>query len=164
MRRVPWLLALALAPTAVRASAPSFVTNPNAKSATGQVVIDVQAGTVNGRVRPLVDAEIEAPIRFGDLDQYQREVAPAPIHEHEITRRDDGFAQIGDMIVPEEVLDGATMVPDATLVGQRAPQGIPADQCEYPDAVPAGIYEGDSRKGGEYPRRGYSQPARESPS
>ena len=154
MRDVSCLLALALVPTAALASEPRLVTNPHAKAATGPVVIDVQAGTVNGRVRPLVDAELEAPIRFSDLDEHQREVASQQFHDHEITRRDDGFAQIGDMIVPEEVLDGATMVPDASLVGQRAPQGIPADQCEYPDSVPPGIYEGDSRKGGEYPRRG----------
>lgn len=152
MRSVSWLLALA--PTSALASEPHLVSNPHAQSASGPVVIDVEAGTVNGRTRPLVDAELVAPIRFSDLDEHRREVAPAPIDAHEITRRDDGFAQIGDMIVPEAVLDGATMVPDAALVGQRAPQGIPADQCEFPDAVPAGIYEGDSRPSGEYPRRG----------
>lgn len=154
MRPSPWLLALALAPASATAAAPGYVSNPSAQRSSGPVVIDVRAGTVDGRVRPLVDAETPAPIRFSDLDRFQREVPPAPADDHGIIRRDDGLAQVGDMIVPQEVLDGATMVPDAALVGQRGPQAIPADSCEYPDEVPAGIYEGDSRKGGEYPRRG----------
>jgi hypothetical protein len=162
MRRTQSILALALtlaSPTAATAASdpgpsPRRVSNPSAKAASGPVVIDVAAGTVDGRVRPLVERESAGLVRFSELDAHRRELPPAPTEGHEIIRRDDGLAQIGDMIVPAEVLEGATMVRDASVVARPHAQAIPADACEFPDEVPPGIYEGDSRKGGEYPRRG----------
>ena len=53
-----------------------------------------------------------------------------------------------------EGLDGALMVGDLSLVDAPRPVGAPADSCAFPDEVPPGIYEGDSRAGGEFPRRG----------
>lgn len=135
--RTYWpLVVLALAPVAQPvAAAPSdapVVQNPHAIVRSQPVVIDVRAGTVDGVRKPLVDPPID-------------DVAAA---------LPDGLVQIDDMVVPDGVQDGALMVGDVDLTTPPDPQHIPADSCAYPDEVPAGIYEGDSRKGGEYPRRG----------
>lgn len=152
MRTVSSLLvfATALLPFAATANEPSVVQNPYATKAKGPVVIDVAAGTVNG-TRELVVGEPASAVRFEDLDEHIRPVVPNDRLAAELPA---GFVQIHDMIVPDGVQHGAMMVGDADLVARPDAQHIPADSCTYPDEVPPGIYEGDSRKGGEFPRRG----------
>lgn len=152
MRTASSLLAFATAvfPFAATASEPSVVQNPYATKAKGPVVIDVAAGTVNG-TRKLVVGEPTSAVRFEDLDRHIRPVVP---NDRAMAELPAGLVQIDDMLVPDGVQDGAMMVGDADLVGRPDVQHIPADSCTYPDEVPPGIYEGDSRKGGEYPRRG----------
>lgn len=152
MRWVASICALLLVPLSA-AAAPRYVQNPFAAPAAGPVRIDVGAGTVGGRVRPLVAAPPAGGIRFSDLDAHRRDVPPPPVHDV-AAALPPGFAQRGDTIVPEEVLDGALMVGDLSLVDAPRPVGAPADSCAFPDEVPPGIYEGDSRAGGEFPRRG----------
>jgi MYXO-CTERM domain-containing protein len=143
---------LAFAPVALPvAAAEGVVQNPYALPRSQPVVVDVAAGTVDGVRKPLVDAEIESSVRFEDLDEH---VGEPHARDAFTAALPPGLAQIDDMIVPDAVLDGALMVGDAGLTTRPDPQHIPADSCAYPDEVPAGIYEGDSRKGGEYPRRG----------
>ncbi len=154
--RTSWpLVVLALAPVASSVAAAategSRVQNPYAQPRTQPVVIDVAAGTVDGERRPLVDVEVAPTVRFEDLDEHVGEPRRSERATHALP---DGLDQIDDMVVPEGVRDGALMVGDAGLTAGPDPQNIPADSCAYPDEVPAGIYEGDSRKGGEYPRRG----------
>jgi len=131
------------------AAAPSVVQNPHAVPAQGPVVIDVAAGTVNGEVRPLVEAEIESRVRFSDLDAH---MGPVTVNDRLAAELPAGLVQVGDMIVPDGVQHGAMMVADVTPTPGEPT--IPADSCAYPDEVPPGIYEGDSRRGGEFPRRG----------
>jgi MYXO-CTERM domain-containing protein len=135
-----------------RASEPDVVQNPYAIPAPSPVVIDVAAGTVNGRHVPLAGEGPRSRVEFGDLDAYIGTHSPAdPSFAAELP---DGLAQMDDMVVPEEVLAGAIMVGDADLVGEGGVQHEPLVDCAYPDAVPAGIYEGDPRPGLEFPRRG----------
>ncbi|HET6583214.1 MAG TPA: MYXO-CTERM sorting domain-containing protein [Nannocystaceae bacterium] len=154
MRTASFLLALAfapaLAPLVARAGEPAVVQNPYATEAKGPVVIDVAAGTVNG-TRKLVVGEPTSRVRFEDLDEH---VGSAISEGRVAAELPAGLVQIDDMIVPDGVQDGAMMVGDADLVGQPHAQQIPADSCTYPDEVPPGIYEGDKRRGGEFPRRG----------
>jgi len=151
MRAATWSLVIALAPVTASA-APGYVQNPYADKPKGPVAIDVRASTVNGRVTSLVETAPPA-VRFGDLDAHYDPTPPGPALD---VRADlpDGLAQRGDTIVPAEVLDGALMVGDLSLVDGPRPTGAPADSCAFPDEVPPGIYEGDPRRGGEFPRRG----------
>ncbi|MBX7081442.1 MAG: hypothetical protein K1X88_19735 [Nannocystaceae bacterium] len=155
MRRL-WALSLLLAPSAASADAPRYVQNPNANPAPEPVRIDVARGTVRGEPAALRSEAPRGLIRFDELDRYQARVpaAPATATDTVAAQLPAGFAQRGDTIVPQEVLEGALMVPDLSLVDGPRAQGAPADTCEFPDAVPAGVYEGDARPGGEYPRRG----------
>jgi MYXO-CTERM domain-containing protein len=152
MRAAAWSLAFALVPAAA-AAAPKYVQNPYATRADGPVVIDVRAGTVNGKRAPLVNTTPAGAVSFADLDAYYDPTPPTPVADFSADLP-EGLAQRGDMIVPAEVLDGALMVGDLSLVDGPRPQGAPADSCAYPEEVPPGIYEGDSRRGGEFPRRG----------
>jgi MYXO-CTERM domain-containing protein len=153
MRAAVWSLAFALAPTAALA-APSYVKNPYATKADGPVRIDVQAGTVNGKRVPLVEQAPQSAVRFEDLDAYYDPTPPEPSADFSADLP-DGFVQRGGTIVPEEVLEGALMVGDLSLTdGSGTQEGTPAATCAYPEEVPPGIYEGDSRRGGEFPRRG----------
>jgi hypothetical protein len=151
------LLVIALAPVLSPSAAASerVVQNPHAVPAKGPVVIDVAAGTVNGETRPLVEPEIASKVRFGDLDEHIRPVTPNRRVDAEPARPaelPEGLVQIDDMVVPDGVQKGAMMV--SGVGPQHGEEPIPADSCAYPDEVPPGIYEGDSRKGSEYPRRG----------
>jgi len=152
MRAVSPLLALVLAPAVLpitATAAETTVQNPHAVPARGPKVIDVAAGTIDGVHKPLVDREIESAVRFDELDESIRPVQPGPRLAAELPA---GLVQIDDMVVPDGVQHGAMMV--GNLVAEPDAQGIPADSCAFPDEVPAGIYEGDPRKGGEFPRRG----------
>ncbi len=153
MRAATWTLALLLLVPAGAAGAPAYVQNPNATAATGPVEIDVGAGTVNGRRTALTEVPSAGAVRFADLDAH-RGPAPAAAAQDFRAELPAGLVQNGDMIVPEEVLSGALMVGDLSLVDGPRPVGAPADSCAFPDEVPPGIYEGDARAGGEFPRRG----------
>lgn len=153
MRAAAWTLALVLVPAAAGA-AERYVQNPYAAKATGAVRIDVAAGTVNGRRVPMVEAQPRGGVRFADLDAHRGTARPAAPIDALAATLPEGLAQIDDMIVPQEVLDGAMMVGDLSLVDGPRGVGAPADSCAFPDEVPPGIYEGDARRGGEVPRRG----------
>jgi MYXO-CTERM domain-containing protein len=69
----------------------------------------------------------------------------------------EGLAQVGGMIVPEAMLQGADMVPDASLwlsaAGDPSNGGPDLNEiCAFPEAVPPGVYDYDHRPGGETPR------------
>jgi MYXO-CTERM domain-containing protein len=111
---------------------PMVVQNPSHEPSPAPVVIDVSPAAH----RRLVEPSARAP---------GSDTLP------------EGLVQVGGMVVPEAMLHGAAMVPDAaaTLTAPLDPQaGGPDLQeiCAYPDAVPAGIYDYDHRPGGETPR------------
>ncbi len=127
---------------------------PNPFAARGAVVhIDVAAGTVNGRPTDLAGSEPVAPIRFDQLDEFAGR-PPLPADRPADATLPPDLVQRDDMVMPRAVAEGAQMVGDLDLLGAPRPLGAPADNCAYPDAVPPGIYVGDSRRGGEVPRRG----------
>lgn len=150
--RLTALALLALAPVPA-AGAPTYVQNPSVRTEVAPVRIDVAAGTVDGRMRPLVEREPAGAIRFDDLD---RAIGPAPRPDPAARRAalPEGLVQHDDMIVPRGVEQGAMMVPDLAKLGAPRSSDAPADSCDFPEEVPPGIYEGDDRPGGEYPRRG----------
>ncbi|MEM9456827.1 MAG: MYXO-CTERM sorting domain-containing protein [Myxococcota bacterium] len=133
------------------------VQNPSYDPAPAPVVIDFSAGTRNGTGQPRVTQT--SKVRFDQLDDYRREVEPsAPSGDiaghHSLP---EGLAQVGGMVVPEAMLDGAAMVGDATATltpGADPQYGGPdlSEICAFPEEVPPGIYDYDHRPGGETPR------------
>ena len=151
---VPTLVALGVAVPAGLASAepPRVVQNPSYAPNPEPLLIDVSA--------PGYRVESESPpgaASFHELDDYQREVvapADAPT-EHSLP---EGLTQVGGMVVPEAMLDGAEMVPDAARALAAHPdpaaggEDWPPEFCAFPEEVPPGVYDYDHRPGGETPR------------
>lgn len=146
------LVALALPATATATASPKVVQNPSYDPSPEAVVIDLGATKST--------APSQGP-SFSDLDAY----ASTTSNEGDTT--DDtprplgnGLVQVGSMVMPEAMLDGAQMVPDATraLTAEGGPVagggGAPDinEICAFPDEVPPGIYDYDARPGGETPR------------
>src|SRR5690606_8413868 len=129
------------------------------RPASGPVVIDFSP-QAKAEHRPRIDRDPPAPIRFSELDAHQRWVEPsehAPLAAPEGDGLPEGLAQVGGMVVPQAMLDGAAMVPDAAaaLAAETDPQagGPNIDEiCAFPDEVPPGVYDYDHRPGGETPR------------
>jgi MYXO-CTERM domain-containing protein len=115
------------------------------------VVIDFSPGA-KAEHRPRIDRDPAAAVRFSELDAHQRWVEPSEPAEPGIHALPGGLTQVGGMVVPDAMLEGA----DATgLTTPGRPQAGGPDLneiCAYPDAVPAGIYDYDHRPGGETPR------------
>jgi len=112
------------------AGGPAVVQNPSHVPAPAPVVIDL-----SDRPTP--------------PDAHRRAVEPHALP--------DGLVQVGGMVVPQAMLDGAAMVPDAgaALTDRPGPAaGGPdlSEICAFPDEVPPGIYDYDHRPGGETPR------------
>jgi MYXO-CTERM domain-containing protein len=144
----------AISPAGVLAGVP--VQNPSHVPAPAPVVIDFSP-EAKAEHRPRLDRDPAPAVRFDQLDAYQRRVDASDPAEPGASALPEGLAQVGGMVVPQAMLDGAPMVPDAaaSLVAKGDPQAGGPDLeeiCAYPDAVPAGIYDYDHRPGGETPR------------
>lgn len=128
---------------------PSFVANPE------PVVIDFSQDAP-ASVRPKASEYPETGSSFHDLDDYILDEDPQPEPGRTAHQLPEGLTQIGGMVVPDEMLDGAAMVPDVDLAlaaqADPAAGGDPPEFCAYPDEVPAGVYGYDHRPGGETPR------------
>jgi len=122
------LLALGLAAAGPAGSAlagsPAVVQNPSHAPAHGPVTVDFSP-QAKAEHRPRIDRNPAPVVRFDDLDAHQRlvppsEPAPGPV-EHALP---EGLTQVGGMVVPEAMLDGAEMVPDAaaSLAAEGDPQ------------------------------------------
>lgn len=132
------------------------VQNPYHQPAPAPVVIDFSPGAT-AEQRPRIDRDPPPAVRFDQLDAHQRRVDTSEPAEPGAPALPEGLAQVGGMVVPEAMLDGATMVPDAaaSLAADDRPQAGGPDLeeiCAYPDAVPPGVYDYDHRPGGETPR------------
>jgi MYXO-CTERM domain-containing protein len=146
--------AVSFAPaTPSRADTP-VVQNPSIDPQPGPVVIDVSNG-------PVLSRPIQSPTRFSDLDRFSGE-SPEPDLVSEREGLPEGLVQVGGMVMPRAMLDGARMVPDANASAFTG--GSPAqanetphwgpEHCEYPDEVPLGIYDYPPKPGMERPRFG----------
>lgn len=128
---------------------PSFVANPE------PVVIDFSQDAP-ASVRPKSSEYPETGSSFHDLDDYILDEDPQPEPGRTTHQLPEGLTQIGGMVVPDEMLDGAAMVPDVDLAlaaqADPAAGGDPPEFCAYPEEVPAGVYGYDHRPGGETPR------------
>ncbi|MEZ4382686.1 MAG: Ig-like domain-containing protein [Nannocystaceae bacterium] len=152
----------ALAPTTSAAPTRPVIDNPYRVLPSGPAVIDLSPEAVaERRAQP----PEPAPIPFSDLDKYvlDREPEGDPSWLRDRPALPDGWAQLGDEVVPQAVADGAevrsaALGPDAArdlAVDLGEPQGALVDDiCAYPDEVPTGVYEGSWLPSGEYPRRG----------
>lgn len=155
---IPAVLVLAVTGVhgSAHAEAPTSVQNPYHEPAPAPVVIDFSPGA-KAEHRPRIDRDPANAVRFSDLDAHQRWVDPSEPAGPGIHALANGLVQVGGMVVPEAMLDGAAMVPDAAAALAAAPRpqaGGPDlnEICAYPDAVPAGVYDYDHRPGGETPR------------
>ncbi len=149
------LLATAV-PVAVQANPEAVVGNPNHEPVTGPVVIDFSPDAAPSE-RPRFDRNPPNAVKFSDLDAYRSSTPDEPTPTPGVHQLPGGMAQIGGMVVPAPMLDGAAMVPDAAdhLASPGDPQsgGLPIDEiCAFPGEVPAGVYDYDHRPGGETPR------------
>ncbi|WAS92554.1 Ig-like domain-containing protein [Nannocystis punicea] len=126
------------------------VTNPYAPDAR-PVVLDFRPGAVNAV--PLLPAPATGAT-FSDLAAHEGR----PVVEKEPGTLPPGWVQLGGMVVPEAVAEGAPVIsPFAArpeiAAGKVEGPGV-EELCAYPEAVPAGIYPGEFRLGTEFPRRG----------
>lgn len=148
-----WLAAVVVSvPSVVRATEGPVrvVRNPFGPAAHGRNVIDFSDPAANPR--PPIDPPYPPSPRFEDLDAF---AGPAPSPSPDAAASlPEGLVQVTDMVMPAEAAAGATMVPDVERA-LEAPEdpSYGKEACAYPDAVPAGVYEGDDRPGGEVPRR-----------
>lgn len=146
----PVLALLALALPASALAQPGVVQNPSYEPSPKPAVIDLRA--------PKPAPQPSGP-GFSELDAFASGEAD-PVVEQDDTPHPigNGLVQVGSMVVPQAMLDGAEMVPDATrsLTAEIDPVagGGPnlEEICAFPDEVPAGIYDYDHRPGGETPR------------
>ncbi|MDC0717384.1 MYXO-CTERM sorting domain-containing protein [Nannocystis bainbridge] len=136
--------------TLVLTLAAAAVANPYAPDAR-PVVLDLRPGAVNAV--PLLPGP-DAGATFADLAAHEGR----PVVEKEPGSLPPGWVQLGGMVVPEAVANGAPVIsPFAARpeVARSKVEGPGADDlCAYPDAVPGGVYPGEFRRGTEYPRRG----------
>ncbi len=140
---------------AIASADPGAVQNPNFNPRPEPVVIDFSPDAP-AHLRPRIDSQTPGGVAFSELDAYVREVAPSD-GDVGTDALPEGMAQVGSMVVPAPMLDGAQMVGDAdmTLTVGELPTlpGFVDDVCAFPDEVPAGIYDYDYRPGMELPRR-----------
>lgn len=148
----PLLALVALALPATVSARPAVVQNPSVNPSPDAVVIDFRATKA---------APTQPPPSFSALDDYASDTHPdAPLQLEAPHDLGNGLVQIGSMVVPQEMLDGADMVGNAA--GSFAAETEPAaggggapdlnEICAFPEEVPGGIYDYDARPGGETPR------------
>ncbi len=152
-------IGLALVPGSARAQpGPAVVQNPSHVPNPDPVVIDLRPGA---DTRDNFESPYPATPRFTELDQFATDRPDPDITPSDTPHRiPGGLAQVGTMVVPEAMLDGADMVPNAAaqLANPTDPAagggGAPdlEEICAFPEEVPPGIYEYDARPGGETPR------------
>lgn len=153
------VLAITMLPSVGSAAPPKVVQNPSYSPAPASVRIDFSADAPPEH-RPRFDRNPANAVRFSDLNDYQRHVPEsAPRGDGPVAHQlPAGLTQVGGMVVPEPMLDGAAMVPDvgaASLNAAGNPQGGGPDLseiCAFPEEVPPGVYDYDHRPGGEIPR------------
>lgn len=149
------LVALSLSPAAV-ADGPgrNVVANPSYLPSQGPVVVDVSPD--GDPAHPAKDGQYApSEASFDELDNYILAEDPNPEGVRTEHVLPEGLAQIGGMVVPQAMLNGADMVADverALAVGNEPVFGDPEDFCAFPDEVPSGIYDQDQRPGAETPR------------
>ncbi|MCR9166226.1 MAG: MYXO-CTERM sorting domain-containing protein [Nannocystaceae bacterium] len=146
------VVALALPATALANPGPKVVQNPSYNPSPEAVVIDL------GAAKPAAPAQGPS---FSDLDAYAKDT-PDPVVDTDDTPHPlgNGLVQVGSMVMPQAMLEGAQMVPDAAhvLSAEMGPVagggGAPdiEEICAFPEEVPPGIYDYDARPGGETPR------------
>ena len=150
-------MALALLGVSATAmAAPAAVQNPNVDPRPQPVVIDFSADAP-AHLRPRVEKDPEPLVRFEDLDLYRNPAADDEWQD-EVGEPSlpGGMRQVGGMVMPDEVAEGAAMVGDA--LKPYLSGGIPGtsdlvdDVCAFPDETPPGIYDYDYRPGMELPR------------
>lgn len=148
-----FVLATTALPGVASAGPPAVVQNPNFDPDPAPLVIDFS--TEQPRVTRTPG------VRFDELDAHRRPVAPSepaePAEGLAPTPLTDDLVQVGGMVVPQAMLDGAAMVGDATAAlspGSDPQHGGPdlSEICAFPDEVPPGVYDYDHRPGGETPR------------
>lgn len=151
---VAMLLTLAGASGAIAADPQGVVANPSFVPADGPVVVDFSESAAP-EAAPKSAAYPPSASTFDELDNHILSEDPKPDASRTTHALPDGLTQVGGMVVPEEMLDGAAMVPDVqqVLASDNGPAlGEPPEFCAFPDEVPAGIYDYDHRPGGETPR------------
>ena len=140
---------------AIASANPGAVQNPNFNPKPEPVVIDFSPDAP-AHLRPRVESQTPGGVPFSDLDLYIRDVEPSD-DDVGVDALPEGMAQVGSMVVPAPMLDGAEMVGDAelALTAGELPtlEGFIDDVCAFPDEVPPGIYDYDYRPGMELPRR-----------
>jgi len=136
--------------TLVLTLATAAVANPYAPDAR-PVVLDFRPGAPNEV--PLLPAQAGGAT-FSDLTAHEG----LPVIEKEPGTLPAGWVQIGGMVVPEAVAQGAPVISPLAARPEIAADKVDGpgveELCAYPDAVPGGIYPGTFRRGTEYPRRG----------
>lgn len=154
---VPAALLLATAGSAgVAQAGPPTVQNPSHQPRPTPVVVDFSPNA-KPEHRPRIDRDSAPAVRFDQLDAHQRLVEASDAAEPGTHSLPEGLEQVGGMVVPEAMLDGADMRSDAgaSLVADDDPQAGGPDLeeiCAFPDEVPPGVYDYDHRPGGETPR------------
>jgi MYXO-CTERM domain-containing protein len=148
-------LGLGVAATASAAGSPKVVQNPNFEPRPAPVIIDFSPDAPVEH-RPRIDRDGETTVEFSQLDAYRRQVDVPAAAELGTGALPAGMTQLGGMVVPTEMTEGADMVADAQLaltVGELPVlPGFIDDVCAFPDEVPPGIYDYDYRPGMELPR------------
>lgn len=119
------------------------VPNPHAPDA-APVVLDFGPGAVN-RVPLLPPAD--DGVRFHQLDDYRGRA----IAVHPQGTLPDGWVQLGGVVVPGP---GRELSAPPQVSKDMVPGPDATELCAFPDAVPAGVYPGEFRRGAEYPRHG----------
>ncbi len=126
---------------------PAAVENPYRGPDTGVNVVDLRPSAPTDR--PVIDPPYAPVISLAELNDHIGE-PPAierPAHEAKLPA---SWGQLGDMIVPAPMVEGAQMVGSIPALSAAGP---PRLDCAFPDAVSPGVYEGDDKPGGETPRR-----------
>lgn len=135
------------------------IDNPYQEIPSGPEVLDLSPEAVaERRARP----PEPTPIPFGELDRHIIDREPE-VRPEDLAGRPglpEGWVQVGDEVFPEAVAQGAQVrtreLPDRYRIdGGDEPLAALVDEiCAFPDKVPAGVYTGKFKPGGEYPRRG----------
>jgi len=153
------LAGVVLASTASAESERPVIDNPYQEIPTGPEVLDLSPEAVaERRARP----PEPTPIPFGELDRHILDGEPE-VKPEDLSGRPglpEGWVQVGDEVFPAAVAAGAEVrrreLPDRYRIdgGVEPLASLVDDICAFPDEVPAGVYTGKFRPGGEYPRRG----------
>lgn len=148
------LALLGAAPVAVAAPLP--VQNPNVQPSPEPVVIDFSPDAP-AHLRPRIETNPPAPIRFEDLDLHaDPSVDDSWQDDDGAPSLPDGMRQVGGMVMPAEVAEGAPMIGDATRPYLTATipehKSLADEVCDFPDETPPGVYDYEYRPGMELPR------------